>query len=131
MDSDDPHGQFADVLAAAAPKLRPICKALRAQIAALHQPFVEIVWPKMRIASFGVGPKKMSQHYAYIAAQHSYVNLGFYHGAMLPDPDGLLEGTGKRLRHVKIGDVATASSPAVARLLRRAIADRSEYAHRA
>ena len=131
MNSDATQGRFADVLAATAPGLRPICKALRAQIAASHKPFVEIVWLKMRIASFGVGPKKMSQHYAYIAAQRSYVNLGFYHGAMLPDPDGLLEGTGKRLRHVKIGDVATASSPAVARLLRRAIADRSEYAHRA
>ncbi len=88
MNSDGTHGPFAAVLAAAAPNLRPICKALRAQIAALHRAFVEIVWLKMRIASFGVGPKKMSQHYAYIAAQRSYVNLGFYHGAMLPDPDG-------------------------------------------
>ena len=55
------------------------------------------------------------------------MNLGFYHGAMLPDPDGLLDGTGKRLRHVKIRDVATAKSPAVARLLRAAIADRRKY----
>ena len=31
-----------------------------------------------------------------------YINLGFYQGAVLADPERLLEGTGKGLRHVKI-----------------------------
>lgn len=31
-----------------------------------------------------------------------YVTLGFYNGVALPDPDGLLEGEGKKLRHLKI-----------------------------
>lgn len=37
-----------------------------------------------------------------MAAFTDHVNVGFFHGAALPDPAGLLEGTGKRMRHVKV-----------------------------
>ena len=40
--------------------------------------------------------------FAYVGAFTAHVNVGFFHGADLPDPAGLLEGTGKRMRHVKI-----------------------------
>ena len=66
----------------------------------------------------------MSEHYAYIAVHAAHVNLGFYHGAGLKDPAGLLEGTGKRLRHISFADVASTKRGAVSALLREAIADR-------
>ncbi len=40
--------------------------------------------------------------FAYVNAFTAHVNVGFFHGASLPDPAGLLEGTGKYMRHVKI-----------------------------
>lgn len=40
--------------------------------------------------------------FAYVAAFQSHVNVGFYNGAALADPAGLLEGAGKRMRHVKL-----------------------------
>ena len=40
--------------------------------------------------------------FAYTGAFKAHVNLGFFHGVDLPDPHGLLEGTGKRMRHVKL-----------------------------
>ena len=40
--------------------------------------------------------------FAYVAAFSSHAALGFFHGASLPDPAGLLEGAGKRMRHVKL-----------------------------
>ena len=40
--------------------------------------------------------------FAYVNAFTSHVNVGFFHGAELPDPHGLLEGTGKFMRHVKL-----------------------------
>jgi hypothetical protein len=43
---------------------------------------------------------------AYISIQSKHANLGFFKGASLPDPDGLLEGTGKNLRHVKMRTLA-------------------------
>jgi hypothetical protein len=40
--------------------------------------------------------------FGYVNVFRDHVNVGFFHGAMLDDPAGLLEGTGKRMRHVKL-----------------------------
>lgn len=40
--------------------------------------------------------------FAYVNAFTAHVNVGFFRGAELPDPDHLLEGTGKFMRHVKL-----------------------------
>jgi hypothetical protein len=40
--------------------------------------------------------------FAYVGAFSAHASVGFFHGAVLDDPDGLLEGTGKRMRHVKL-----------------------------
>ncbi len=54
----------------------------------------------------------------YIAPQKKgYVNFGFFFGAGLPDPQKLLTGEGKRLRHVKIRSVDEAKNPALAQLI--------------
>jgi len=127
MEDKQTHGTFQDILKAASPALRPVCESLQNLVISLHAGRVEVVWPKLKIASFGVGPKKMTQHYAYIAVQSSHINLGFYHGASLADPTGLLEGTGKELRHIKINDLASAERAPVASLLRQAIAERKPH----
>jgi len=127
MQMNETHGTFSQVRLAASPRLRPVAGFLREMIASLDKARVEVVWARQQIASFGVGPKKMSQHYAYIGVQKSHLNLGFYHGASLKDPAGLLEGAGKRLRHVKISGMAQAKSPAIKALLTRAIAERRRF----
>ena len=46
--------------------------------------------------------------FAYVNAFTAHVNVGFFRGAELADPAGLLEGTGKYMRHVKVrpdGDI--------------------------
>jgi hypothetical protein len=40
--------------------------------------------------------------FGYTNAFSAHVNVGFFHGATLPDPSGLLQGTGKYMRHVKL-----------------------------
>jgi hypothetical protein len=40
--------------------------------------------------------------FAYVDAFRAHVNVGFFHGVALADPTGLLEGTGKYMRHVKL-----------------------------
>src|SRR5688572_26512707 len=40
--------------------------------------------------------------FAYVNTFKSHVNVGFFCGALLADPAGLLEGGGKRMRHVKL-----------------------------
>ncbi|HLO28446.1 MAG TPA: DUF1801 domain-containing protein [Anaerolineales bacterium] len=54
----------------------------------------------------------------YIAPQKKgYVNFGFFFGAGLPDPQKLLTGEGKRLRHIKVWSVDEAQNPALAKLI--------------
>jgi hypothetical protein len=59
-----------------------------------------------------------------IIAHREHVNLQLADGAALPDPDGLVEGTGKRIRHVKIRSTEAATSPAVRALIRAQLAAR-------
>ena len=40
--------------------------------------------------------------FGYVNSFKSHVNVGFFHGASLDDPAGLLEGSGKRMRHAKL-----------------------------
>ena len=44
----------------------------------------------------------MDKTFCYIKAASKHVNLGFDKGAVLQDPEGLLEGTGKLMRHIKL-----------------------------
>jgi hypothetical protein len=126
MPTNESHGTFEEVLAQASPNLQPVCQALKMAIAALHPQYTEVAWPRLGIASYGIGPKKMTEHYAYIAVQSSHVNLGFYRGAQFKDPDRLLQGTGKGLRHVKLHRASEADSPALIALLVEAIKERQE-----
>jgi hypothetical protein len=61
--------------------------------------------------------------FGYVNAFTAHVNVGFFHGADLPDPARLLEGTGKRMRHVKLRPGATMNAAALNRLIEHAYAD--------
>ncbi len=117
-------GTFDEAIDGFDPEVQTIARALKSLIASIHCEFIEVAWPRQKIASYGIGPKKMSEHYACIAPQSNYLNLGFYHGVALKDPAGLLEGAGKRLRHVKIKSMSEAKSPHVVRLLKAAVLER-------
>ena len=50
-------------------------------------------------------PEVSRRNIVYIAPHNNYVRLGFFNGATMPDPANLLEGTGKKLRHIKVYEV--------------------------
>ncbi len=52
-----------------------------------------------------------------LLVMRKYVNLEFWRGAHLEDPDGLLEGTGKDLRHIKLRKAADVRQKEVTRML--------------
>lgn len=120
MRTIDEYGTFEDSVAKAGSHARELAYKLRTLVAKIMPNVVEVPWPRMRMASYGVGPKKKSEHFCYISAQKQDVNLGFYYGAELPDPEGLLEGTGMLLRHVKIRDTKAIRSRALRHLLKAA-----------
>lgn len=55
----------------------------------------------------------------YLADSADHVKLGFYKGAHVEDPENLLEGTGKNMRHVKVRDVE--DTDALIALIQRAV----------
>lgn len=61
--------------------------------------------------------------FAYVDAFTAHVNVGFFHGSELPDPHGILEGTGKYMRHVKLRPEQEVSVPALELLVESAYAD--------
>ena len=61
--------------------------------------------------------------FAYVDAFTAHVNIGFFHGADLDDPAGLLQGAGKRMRHVKLRWGEPAPTEALAALIAAAYAD--------
>ena len=121
-------GTFDELLAGVEPDLAAIARRLRAIIRAVDVSTVETVRLGDNAATYGVGPRKMSDGYAYIMPMRGYINLGFYQGALLADPQRLLEGTGKGLRHVKIRSVAEANRPPIRALVGAALARRRKGA---
>jgi len=61
--------------------------------------------------------------FGYVNVFRAHMNVGFFHGAALRDPARLLEGTGKRMRHVKIRPGAAVNAGALSRLIESAYED--------
>jgi hypothetical protein len=61
--------------------------------------------------------------FAYTGAFAAHANVGFFHGAALKDPAGLLQGSGKRMRHVKLVWGAPVDEAALRALIAQAYAD--------
>lgn len=61
--------------------------------------------------------------FGYVDAFKDHVNVGFFRGADLPDAGGLLQGTGKSMRHVKLGPGRNIDEAALSELILAAYAD--------
>ena len=61
--------------------------------------------------------------FGYVNVFTSHVNVGFFHGAALPDPARLLQGTGKFMRHVKLRPGMTADASSLSKLIQTAYSD--------
>ena len=111
---------FEVIVADASPPVRDLARRTRALIRKVLPDVVEVPWPRQKTVGFGVGPQKMSEHFCYVAVLPDRVNLGFNYGSELPDPEGLLQGTGRLFRHAKIASPRDLENPALRRLLEAA-----------
>ena len=124
MRTDNRLGTLEDVMNGVDPVLAAIVFRLREILIDVDPDTTEQPRPGDRALSYGVGPRKMIDGYAYIMPQSNYVNIGFYKGSSLPDPTGLLEGTGQNLRHVKIRKLEDADRPELRQLIAAAVTER-------
>jgi hypothetical protein len=112
-----PSALETQVIASASSELQGVVVALRDLVLTAHSDATILAWPSHKIISFGFGPKKMTQHYVFVAVHPAHVNLGFYQGASLKVAKPTLQGSGKALRHIKVSTPAEAKAPGLAQLV--------------
>jgi hypothetical protein len=79
----------------------------------IYQVYTVAIW-------FGFSGK-MKDMFCYIATNTGHVNLGFPRGTSLPDPNRVLEGNGKTMRHIKFRSEREVERPFVRRYIRAAM----------
>src|SRR5262245_8609089 len=120
--SDETSVTFEDILYQTTPEIQALAWRIRALILDVMPAAVEVLSIRDRTAIYGHNPAMRDRdQLVYIALPRGWARLGFYYGSELSDPAGLLEGEGKRLRHIKVRSEADLQSPAVRELVRLAM----------
>ena len=103
-----------------APAVREVFHALRALVREVMPDAVEQLDLPDRVLAFGFGPPggvRLRGLAVGLIPHAAHVNVQLADGALLPDAAGIVEGTGKRIRHVKCRTLEDVSRPALRKLL--------------
>jgi len=115
------NASLEEFLTSYSPEVHQLVMTTRALVLEIIPQAIEQVDPPSKIIAYGFG-LKYADLICVIAPYKSYVNLIFSQGAQLPDPQGLLTGTGKRARHVRIKTITDIDASGVRSLLEAAVA---------
>jgi hypothetical protein len=115
-----PNSEFDSFFALYDPAVQHIAAAARSLIWEVMPGAIEQVDAPSKIVAYGYGVKYADLTCA-IAPFKTYVNLMFSRGVDLEDPQGLLVGTGKRARHIRLTAVDDVHQPAVREMIQRAV----------
>lgn len=116
MDAQASGDPVAAYLQTQPPRLRSLAAAVRRFIRATAPELDETIKWGQPAYVFG------THNVLYLAVYADHVDLGFFEGALLEDTDRLLEGTGARLRHVKVRRTADLEQEGLRSLVRGAVA---------
>ena len=82
-------------------EIRALAERLRDAVREAVPDAIERVRPGWRLIGYDVPVGRRMAYFAYVAPEFEHVHLGFEHGVLMRDPDGLLEGAHLRLRRVR------------------------------
>ncbi len=100
--------------------VRALALAARDLIRAVMPDTVEQLDPSANLIAYGLDTSYRGL-ICGIVIYPAYINLMFARGVSLPDPAGLLTGTGKKARHIQVRQAADLAAPAVRELLVQAL----------
>jgi hypothetical protein len=121
----DDQAAFAAFSEALPENVRSIVVAADRLIRSVDPQVVQVLWAHQGTVGYGIGPKKLTEHYCYLAVYYDkHVNLGFNHGVELADPQGLLQGSGARFRSLRLSAPGDLDQPGLEQLLRDAAEER-------
>lgn len=113
--------EFRGILEGRSEAVQEIALAARRLVFDVLPQAIEVVWPTQRSAGYGTGPRKMSDQFAWILPYDRHVALAFPYGVELDDPAGLLQGTGAKIRNVRLASRDDVARPELRRLLEDAV----------
>jgi Domain of unknown function (DU1801) len=125
-----PSGSVAPVvdleplLAGHSPQVRAICEAVVQLVRRLAPGATEQLDLPDHLVAFGFGePGRVRMRSLAVAVipHTAHVNVQLANGAQLDDPAGIVEGTGKRIRHVKCRSLDDVARPALRRLVEQQV----------
>jgi uncharacterized protein DUF1801 len=102
------------------PDLIALCLCLRDWIAEQYPKSHLLLYDGYATSVVFSSTTKLGGAFAHIAVYKKHLNLGFNQGTLLEDPDGLLKGTGKLIRHLRVENWESFPEEPVARLLAQA-----------
>lgn len=115
--------QVADLIARYTPDIADTVTACRRKLFARVPRGFELVYDNYNALAIGYAhAAKASASLVSIAAYPRWVTLFFLYGRDLPDPEGLLQGQGARVRSMRLGSADDLDRPAIQRLLTLALA---------
>ena len=112
--------EFEEAIQNFSEEIKELARQTRRLIYEVLPEVVEVVWIQQKNIGFGTGPKKKTEHFCWLMPASQHITLGFNYGAELPDPKGLLEGSGKLFRHHKIKSMEELSNPDLVALIKYA-----------
>ena len=102
-------------------EIQKLALGLRQLVLEEMAPCHENIYDAYSAVAIGYGPTdRLSDGVFHIAVYAKGVNLGFNQGATLPDPDGILAGAGKQIRHIKIRTPSDLARPEIRAYVQRA-----------
>jgi hypothetical protein len=118
-----PAAQLAGFLAKYEPSIGRHVRAMRTAMRRLLPTALELVYDNYQFLAIGYcATERASDCIASLAVAPKGVSLSFYYGSTLPDPKGILLGSGNQNRFVRLESAATLAEPAVVALLRATVA---------
>jgi hypothetical protein len=121
--AESPAKQLAGFVAKYDPAVAKLARATRAALRKRLPTAIELVYDNYQFLAIGFSAtERASDCLVSLAISPKGVALSFYYGASLPDPEGILLGSGNQNRYVRLDGAATLAVPAVEALLRAAMA---------
>jgi Domain of unknown function (DU1801) len=114
--------RLARLIAKYSPEVAAVARLALKKMQARFPGAVRMVYDNYNALVIGFGPTERASDALFsIALYPKWVNLFFLKGASLPDPGGLLKGSGSRVRSIRLTSAATLDAPAVCALMAHAL----------
>ena len=122
MNDKAPEEQLAGFIAKYTPEIGALCQAALAKMRERLPGAIELVYDNYNALVIGFGPTERASDAIFsIALYPRWVTLFFLRGVDIPDPQKLLKGGGKVVRHIVLESAADLDKPAVKALMKRAL----------